>query len=753
MLGTSLLHIFIYFALVGWCSAQIEFSGAYRPHTSFVDEDIAGGALISRQRLFSSLLPIINTTAYQNRLEVNERPLEAVLRLRCKSCLTLMSRDFLDFFVEYLPSAVNELAAQQREAAKHLALTLRKTAREIETSIHSYDMNTMDKRLSSTMGILIYNGDFNRKVSSKMKEHFFEASFWSMYRYFRHIIVMTKSTEDMQTVQKLKLPVSRIYNFNIILQSDRGDQSQHAANSARDVMQGMLTKHALEQTLITWDEDPSWANFQYAMILNADQLLHGRRFADLYNLLDTPGTDGQVVLVPHRMPTLPIAKNFPVELREKQWFAWPEQPVVAAPKQPEINTEMRDGIFRDWSLSGDARGIRSLEEAHEEAEEKEPPNHPPPRSLQQQGEGEFRPEDVEEIKVEQLQPINVNKAMWLPQASISTEKLSEVEGSCCEAGRFVFPKCSRQTGKNMRVSDFIHSGHGRALFEDNFEPIEPSLERLKSRFAARTTQAAGGHQQAGEGSGNGGGKRAKGGGSAASWMSCADWGARNFTSWLKVGENGFAFPPVTTNLAYCTYSKTAKTCPLPVMRKRSEFKNTKNVRSASTGVCSPACTHGKAVRVPALNKRGRLSATTTEWNRDTEAPQHNAHKWERGGHKAHRNSRQRARDDELRNSGYEVCGETPQMRFNVAMTPLLNAKDKLLLQSVFGTASCALDDDETTSSSSSAATTDPDTDNSPDDAPHVKTAKINSGEQQQQSPTTDESSLRWRRQRPDVDSV
>lgn len=274
----------------------IPFSGVYNPSLRFQSDDSAGAFLVAKDRLVNAIVPFHNSTSYKSRSYLDESAFVTVLRVKCSSCLNFLTRDFLDFFVEHLPSTINQLDPSQREAATYVLNGLKRTTKKLRllaAPAHNYD-----KRLNQTVAVLVYNGDLTRRVSSKMKLTLFQATFWSVYRYYHNVVVVTKSAVEQSTVQGLKLPTQEIININLPVAS-KSKKQKYAVRAA--IAHGALIKGALEVAALRLvQRGGSWGEFRYAYMSTADQLLHSRRFRDIYDAIDL-GTEGNFLIAPHRM--------------------------------------------------------------------------------------------------------------------------------------------------------------------------------------------------------------------------------------------------------------------------------------------------------------------------------------------------------------------------------------------------------------------------------------------------------------------
>ena len=166
-----------------------DFSGVYAPDTkgSGQAEDFAASFFISEKQFVESFSTIHSAT---NMAGVSF----AVVRRR--SLQTLMSRDYFDLMVEHLSTTSNQLPHKSLFSVYNSKM--RKTAqrlKELATRRPLWGSSSAetDPRLNQTVAVLVYSSiTFSRAQSplqSKIREWFFAATFWSVYRYFKHVAV------------------------------------------------------------------------------------------------------------------------------------------------------------------------------------------------------------------------------------------------------------------------------------------------------------------------------------------------------------------------------------------------------------------------------------------------------------------------------------------------------------------------------------------------------------------------------------
>lgn len=118
--------------------------------------------------------------------------------------------------------------------------------------------------------------------STQLRINFFEATFWSIYRYMPYIAVSVSTQRDADYINELQLPVFDVFRF----EKDGGVAWE-------------LPRFSLLKAHESLSSDPRWSHFEYLYFTEGDQLLHMRHQTDLMKFLVATG--GKFALVPHRM--------------------------------------------------------------------------------------------------------------------------------------------------------------------------------------------------------------------------------------------------------------------------------------------------------------------------------------------------------------------------------------------------------------------------------------------------------------------
>lgn len=154
---------------------SIIFSGVYRSdyRKTGAAEDFAASWLISSKRFNESKQRLSGSS---NMAGVSF----AITREKCKNCVTLLSRDYMDFLVEHLSTTSNQIP----HSDKHVFELYKKRMKVISEHWKniSYDRIEKDIRLDQTIALLIYSSiSFSRprvipsqQYHISIRKYFFE---------------------------------------------------------------------------------------------------------------------------------------------------------------------------------------------------------------------------------------------------------------------------------------------------------------------------------------------------------------------------------------------------------------------------------------------------------------------------------------------------------------------------------------------------------------------------------------------------
>lgn len=301
-----------------------DFSGLYSANTKKTGsaEDFAAAWLITKDRFLASKLYIDSSS---NMAGVSF----AITRSRCEGCYTMLSRDYFDFLVEHLSTTSNQIPFSNSQTfgiyyqrIQNVVLELKKVAN---------DRTEFDPRLKETVSILIYSSiTFSRpqaNVQASIREPYFEATFWSVYRYIPNIIVFVATDHDRMAVEAMQLPALEIKQLEVPLDhKNRTVALPRMSLGWLDTQLRLssheggipLALHDLEGPLgpsVARAQQPvqrlmneqivPWSTYKYVFFSEGDQILHWRQASGFFDALDA--SQGTMVMVPHRMQ---VCSNF-----------------------------------------------------------------------------------------------------------------------------------------------------------------------------------------------------------------------------------------------------------------------------------------------------------------------------------------------------------------------------------------------------------------------------------------------------------
>lgn len=187
-----------------WECSECIFSGFWTPNTKENADDFAASWLVAKNRFFLAEQGIKGAV---NMAGVSFGTLRVSPRY-CKECLTLMTRDYLDFFVEHLSATSNQIPFNNEDLFNITSNRLKRTSTQLRR-IATRTM-TKDIRQAETLAILVYSSNsfsvLKNKVQAGIRYEFFEATFWSVYRYFQNIVIFVANPQDEAEVHSMDLP-------------------------------------------------------------------------------------------------------------------------------------------------------------------------------------------------------------------------------------------------------------------------------------------------------------------------------------------------------------------------------------------------------------------------------------------------------------------------------------------------------------------------------------------------------------------
>ena len=204
-----------------------------------------------------------------------------------------------DFFVEHMSSTLN-VAESEDAFPLLLNRTLMKCERLKNVALMKHSKLHYFKDVVAVIPFAMRSGlsaSADNSITQRLRLSFFESTFWSIYRYFPSVVVSVSRQVDYEGLMSLNLPL-----FHVFTSFRKGKNQPVYYN----VKEALLNTHEMLTTNITWVD-----SFRYVYFSEGDSILHMRSQKLLHELMAAPNLDGEVVLVPHRMQTMPIPQNLP----------------------------------------------------------------------------------------------------------------------------------------------------------------------------------------------------------------------------------------------------------------------------------------------------------------------------------------------------------------------------------------------------------------------------------------------------------
>jgi hypothetical protein len=300
------ISIFLIFSSLTFVSGI--FSGFYfaKEH-----EDYGGAFLVSKNKLIQSKLMI-------ERAWYPEGIIFSIIKSNqfCSDCKTIFSRDYFDFSSDHLSSTTNIIGTMpmetQKRILKYLNYRLTQTVKSIKDSIPSSSSSSQNvTHRKRVVGIIPFSQEIANpgsqqneylRLHQQIRQHFFQATFYSLYRYFpENILVYVASDDDKQLIESWNIPAKEIIVMDSILSQVPPEKyffydNQHKEPRPRNQL---LPKYSLLAAVESFKSDPSWSEYRYVYYTEGDQILHLRKLKSLLRALDA--RNGKDALIPHRM--------------------------------------------------------------------------------------------------------------------------------------------------------------------------------------------------------------------------------------------------------------------------------------------------------------------------------------------------------------------------------------------------------------------------------------------------------------------
>lgn len=284
------ISIFILVISLGHINGQVisNFSGFFVPDIVKSASDFSASFLISRDRFIAS------ENAFRTSKGIAGVTF-AVTRKKCSNCASFATRDFFDFFVEhlspysnYIPYDLPDMIEIVSQKVENRASLYRKLA---STNIFEGRKSTTNSLMNSTLGIIPFSTKaFSKRkdipAQIKIRQSFFELTFWSVYRYFPHIAVIT-SEEDLSVLNELKLPIFHTVVVRNLTLSKYNKTDSLPRQGVDNILQSMKKN---KQT---------FQRFNFVFFTEGDQVVHMRGLEHIFDLLINSGN--YFASIPHRL--------------------------------------------------------------------------------------------------------------------------------------------------------------------------------------------------------------------------------------------------------------------------------------------------------------------------------------------------------------------------------------------------------------------------------------------------------------------
>jgi hypothetical protein len=283
--------ILLLFAVVLACfvfGAHPEFSGVYLPRTDRNFEVYAGAYLMTTKRLKSQkeLIDQIISLEQGTTSVIRSPPYFGPRAVKH----VMMTRDYFDFAVEHLSAMANRIENHDwDQLILENATKKAKYLKAIKADRYQPFKNITIALMPFTTKPAGYSSGID--TESKIRMVFFEQTFWTIYKAFKHVVVSVTRAQDLERLMSMNLPIERIFASTI--------NDDPKCNYAANVKQGLV------RTIDELTKNESWSRFKYFYYSEGDMPLQFRRQKEILQIFEStdPSTD-DLVLVPHRMQVL-----------------------------------------------------------------------------------------------------------------------------------------------------------------------------------------------------------------------------------------------------------------------------------------------------------------------------------------------------------------------------------------------------------------------------------------------------------------
>jgi len=183
------------------------------------------------------------------------------------------------------------------------------TVRELERPLETMQLHGDVRLANHTIALIPFTGfaastDKNA-FQADIRKLYFKATFFSVYRYIRTIIVTVPTQNDFEVLRSMNLPVWKILNFKA--RYDLKVNTEHPLSTVR------LPKHSLMYVIDKMRSSAAYSRFRYVYYSEGDLVMHMRSERQLLDALDN--SQGEFAAAPHRMQSNPLPKAYARDLQ------------------------------------------------------------------------------------------------------------------------------------------------------------------------------------------------------------------------------------------------------------------------------------------------------------------------------------------------------------------------------------------------------------------------------------------------------
>ena len=265
----------------------------------------------------------------------------------------VMTRDYFDFHITHFSTVSNTARQSQFQVLyaymkprleqliadlKSIAESRHDSCRRNDTSTSSCDFRMFNKTIA-IIPFTVKSGSpllIKSEYQVRLRSLYFQATFWSVYRYMPHVVVTVSTKRDMNYIARLKLPIWQIADlrnfFNeSAVRKEPGSSIFLPKESLMFALSNLVPRRVLEMVNSTLIRPGRYRQYLRARVramggvkaiyyTEADHMLHLRHDSDLMDVLEEDRTvlESQLV-IPHRMHNFLLPSDAS-ELVESKFF-------------------------------------------------------------------------------------------------------------------------------------------------------------------------------------------------------------------------------------------------------------------------------------------------------------------------------------------------------------------------------------------------------------------------------------------------